>query len=149
MWSEWATRGERERETDRKHKGQNKSNNVVYKIKMMHGINNLSKIWEVSECENLVKHLQLLNFTTNQQTSANYDFEGIKSHSGSWSQMYLLLFLFSRWTAKIFCSDLLICKRRAMKNALTLCHCAAVLLLVSTEPRCGLLCILTARRLFS
>lgn len=47
-----------------------------------------------------------------------------------------------------FSSDYLSCKRRAVKNKLT-GHCAAAVLLVSAEPLCGLLCILTARRLFS
>lgn len=95
--SMWETHGE----TDRPGEIQNKWNNAVHKIKSCTTINNLSKIWEVSECQNLAKHLQLLNFTTNQQTSANYDFEGIKSHSGSWSQIYLRFFSLplSQWTA--------------------------------------------------
>lgn len=64
------------------------------------------------------------------------------SHSGSRSQQFLFL-------STVYIGFVDFFKGGQWKNTLTLCHCAGVLFLVSSEPRCGLLCILTARRLFS
>lgn len=64
------------------------------------------------------------------------------SHSGSRSQKFLFL-------STVYIGFVDFFKGGQWKSTLTLCHCASVLFLVSSEPRCGLLCILTARRLFS
>lgn len=97
-------------------------------------IKNISQIWLAS-----FQNVKIFVLNKFQHSAVNIS-QG--SHSGSRSQKFLFL-------STVYIGFVDFFKGGQWKNALTLCHCAGVLFLVSSEPRCGLLCILTARRLFS
>lgn len=90
----------------------------------------------------------VIKFRRGSKTAINYGCKRIGFQRAAAADMSFFLLGRGLDTIKEFNSDYLSCKRRAVKNKLTgpLCCCTVLL---SAEPLCGLLCILTARRLVS